>query len=33
MKSNLGKVFEVLEGEIPKDFISIANTQQEMRFY
>jgi hypothetical protein len=25
MKSNLGKVFEVLEGEIPKDFISIAN--------
>ncbi|MGE7184046.1 hypothetical protein ACQKKK_08600 [Peribacillus sp. NPDC006672] len=25
MKSNLGKVFEVLEGEIPEDFISIAN--------
>jgi hypothetical protein len=25
MKSNLAKVFEVLEGEIPKDFISIAN--------
>lgn len=25
MKSNLGKVFEVLEGEIPEDFISIAS--------
>ncbi|MFE4243479.1 SMI1/KNR4 family protein [Peribacillus butanolivorans] len=25
MKSNLGKVFEVLEGEIPEDFVSIAN--------
>jgi hypothetical protein len=25
MKSNLGKVFEILEGEIPEDFISIAN--------
>jgi hypothetical protein len=25
MKSNLAKVFEVLEGEIPEDFISIAN--------
>ncbi|PEI92758.1 SMI1/KNR4 family protein [Bacillus pseudomycoides] len=25
IKSNLGKVFEVLEGEIPEDFISIAN--------
>ncbi|MED0932880.1 SMI1/KNR4 family protein [Bacillus mobilis] len=25
MKSNLGKVFEVLEGEIPEEFISIAN--------
>jgi SMI1-KNR4 cell-wall len=25
MKSNLAKVFEVLEGEIPDDFISIAN--------
>lgn len=25
MKSNLGKVYEVLEGEIPEDFISIAN--------
>ncbi|HDR3890005.1 TPA: SMI1/KNR4 family protein [Bacillus cereus] len=25
MKSNLGKVFEVLEGEKPEDFISIAN--------
>lgn len=25
MKSNLGKVFEVLEGEIPEDFISIGN--------
>lgn len=25
MKSNLGKVFMVLEGEIPEDFISIGN--------
>lgn len=25
MKSNLGRVFEVLEGEIPEEFISIAN--------
>lgn len=25
MKSNLGKVFVVLEGEIPEDFISIGN--------
>lgn len=25
MKSNLGKVYDVLEGEIPEDFISIAN--------
>ena len=25
MKSNLAKVFEVLEGEIPEDFVSIAN--------
>lgn len=25
MKSNLAKVFEILEGEIPDDFISIAN--------
>jgi hypothetical protein len=25
MRSNLAKVFEVLEGEIPEDFISIAN--------
>lgn len=25
MKSNLGKVFEILEGEIPEDFVSIAN--------
>ncbi|RFB12693.1 SMI1/KNR4 family protein [Bacillus sp. HNG] len=25
MKSNLGKVFEILEGEIPEGFISIAN--------
>lgn len=25
MKSNLGKVFEILEDEIPEDFISIAN--------
>ncbi|MGE7184012.1 SMI1/KNR4 family protein [Peribacillus sp. NPDC006672] len=25
MKNNLAKVFEVLEGEIPEDFISIAN--------
>ncbi|KWW21751.1 SMI1 / KNR4 family protein [Peribacillus simplex] len=25
MKSNLAKVFEVLEGEIPDEFISIAN--------
>ncbi|QNK48657.1 SMI1/KNR4 family protein [Brevibacterium sp. PAMC23299] len=25
MKSNLAKVFEILEGEIPEDFVSIAN--------
>ena len=25
MKSNLAKVFEVLEGEIPEDFVAIAN--------
>ncbi|WP_244950998.1 SMI1/KNR4 family protein [Rummeliibacillus suwonensis] len=25
MKSNLGKVYDVLEGEIPEDFISSAN--------